>query len=212
MEVGKLTVKRRHGSGKGVARKLRVQGMIPGICYGFGIDQPVPLAVDTRALKACLDPIKRQNTVIEMTVEDGDQVERNVTVMVKDYQIQKIRRDLLHVDLISIDRERVIEAEVPIEFTGSAIGLVEGGKLHAVRRTIEVRSKPADIPANVLLDISALDVGGVLHVSDLALPESVECITPERLTIITCTAGEVEVVETDEAVEGGEEVAPTAEK
>ena len=208
MEVGKLTVQRRHDSGKGLARKLRAQGMIPGVCYGFDIDGALPITVDVRELRGSLDPTKRVNTVIDMTIEDKGEVERVVTVMVKDYQIQKIRRDLLHVDLIAIDREAEVLADVPVVYEGKAVGTVTGGQLHVVRRSIEVRCKPADIPPRVVLDITELDNGGVFHVSDLELPEGVILESPGHFTLITCSAAEVE--ETEEGEEGEEAEATPA--
>lgn len=208
MQFGKLTVQRRHSSGKGNARKLRAQGRIPGVCYGYQIDQPLPITVGVRELKESLDPAKRQNTVIEMTVEDNGQVERSVTVMVKDYQIQKIRRELLHVDLIAIDKEKEVIAEAPIEYTGKAKGTVTGGQLHVVRRSVEVRCKPADIPSKIIHDITELDNGGVIHVSDLVLPDGVSAHSQGRFALITCSAAEAEEPEEEEgAVESVEPAA-----
>ena len=204
MEVGKLTVQRRRGSGKGVARKLRAQGKIPGVCYGYQLDQPLPITVDVRALKHSLDPAKRHNTVISMKVEDNGEVERELTVMVKDYQIQKIRRDLLHVDLIAIDESVEVVAEAPIEYVGKAVGLITGGQLHVIRRSIEVRCKPANIPAKIVHDITDLDNGGVVHVSDLQLPEGVRPHSSGRFALITCSAAEAETTDTDEEAAGAE--------
>jgi large subunit ribosomal protein L25 len=204
MEVGKLTVQRRQQTGKGVARKLRAQGKIPGVCYGHELGEPVAIAVDTRALKASLDPVKRQNTVIDMTLEDDGQGSRAMTVMVKDYQIDTIRRELTHVDLIAIDTTREVVSEVPVDFAGKAKGLVLGGQLHVVRRTIQVQCTPGAIPDKVVVDISDLDIGGVIHVSDVEMPAGVAAHTPGHITLITCTAP-------DAGAEEGTEAAPVAE-
>ncbi|MCG8423942.1 MAG: 50S ribosomal protein L25 [Proteobacteria bacterium] len=206
MEVGKLTVQARHKTGKGVARKLRARGHIPGVCYGTTVDAPIAISVNTRAFKNSLDPVKRNNTVIDMTIEDDGNPARSVLVMVKDYQVHKTRRELTHVDLLAIDAEQQVEVEVPIELTGKAVGLVTGGQLHVVRRELDIRCKPADIPATLSLDISELDIGGVLHVSDLVLPPGVVSMTPGHMAIITCVAPEAEAAEAAE-VEGEEAVA-----
>jgi large subunit ribosomal protein L25 len=208
MEVGKLTVQRRQQTGKGVARKLRAQGKIPGVCYGHELAEPVAIAVDTRELKASLDPVKRQNTVIDMTLESNGQGSRTMTVMVKDYQIDTLRRELTHVDLIAIDTTRDVVSEVPVEFAGKAKGLILGGQLHVVRRTIQVQCKPGSIPDKMVVDISELDIGGVIHVSDVQMPEGVSEYTPGHITLITCTAPEAGAEEGAEA--GAAEAAPAA--
>lgn len=196
MEVGKLTVKRRYKTGKGMARSLRAQGKIPAVCYGASLEQPLPLEVDTREFRGSLDPVRRHNTVIDLTVEDGGNPARSVTVMVKDYQLHPIRRDLTHVDFVAVDADHQVTIEVPIEFTGKAKGLVDGGTLHVVRHALEIRCKPGDIPAKVLVDVSGLDVGGVLHISDLQLAAGITPNLPGHLTVITCVAPEVDTSET----------------
>lgn len=187
MEVGKLTVKRRNKTGKGVARKLRAQGRLPGICYG-GQMQPITVDFDGRAFRASLDPARRQNTVIDLTIEADGQPAENLSVMVKDYQIHPIRRDLTHVDFVAVDLSQEVTVEVPVVFTGKAKGLVEGGVLHVVRHELEIRCKPQDIPNQIEIDVSDMGIGAVLHVSDLKLPPGITAALPPRLTIITCTA------------------------
>ena len=151
-------------------------GLVPGVCYGTGVDKPLSISVDPKALKASLDPAKRQNTVISLTVE-GD-TSTNLTAMLWDYQIHPIRREVTHVEhsYRSITN-KVIEAEVPVEYSGKAKGLVDGGQLNSARHSVQVRAKPADIPARLMLDISELDIGEVLHVSDLNVPAGVEMVT-----------------------------------
>lgn len=187
-EVGKLTVERRQGTGKGVARKLRTQGKIPGVCYGYSVGEPLPIAVDARALKASLDPTKRQNTVINMTIQENGQAGQSLLVMVKDYQVDRIRRELIHVDLVAIDTNKEVVVEVPIEYAGKPKGLILGGQLHVVRHMLEVRCKPADIPAKVVVDVSELDIGDVIHVSDLTMAPGIAAASPGRLTLATCAA------------------------
>jgi large subunit ribosomal protein L25 len=153
----------------------------------------LPITVDARAFRGSLDPSKRRNTVIEMTIEDEGQAARDFTVMVKEYQIDPIRRDLTHIDLIVIDKEKEVESVVPIELTGKAKGLILGGQLHVVLHRMSVRCKPANIPAKVVVDVTELDVGGVLHLSDVRLPEGVVVAATADLAIVTCvgeTGGE----------------------
>lgn len=197
MEVGKLNVTRRLDTGKGIARKLRSQGLIPGICYGASLDGTVPIVVDPKALRGSLDPDKGENTLIDLTVTaDGGSVMH--TVMLRDYQIDPIRRTLIHVDLVALDPDSEIDFEVPVELTGRSIGVFNGGTLHVVTHSIEVSCKPADIPSKFFLDITELDVGDVRHVSDVDFPPGVTP-TNEKLTIVTCVAPDTEVVTAEEA-------------
>jgi len=188
MEIGKLTVQARDEAGKGISRQMRMNGMVPGICYGAGIDEPLKIAVNPKELKASLDPDKRTNTVLTVTVERNGKAERTLTTMLWDYQIHPIRREVTHVDLKAIDPNKAVLAEVPVELVGRAKGLVNGGQLNVARHSIEIMAKPADIPARFDLDVSELDLGDVLHVSDLVLPDTIELLTSGSLTIVTCLA------------------------
>ena len=203
MEVGKLTVQIRSGTGKGLARKLRREGKVPGTCYGHGLASPLNVTVDPRALKASLDPVRGQNTVIDITVQENGSATANLKAMVWEWQVHPLRRNVTHVDLIAIDPEKPIEVEVPIELTGRAAGIVEGGQIHVVRHAVEIRCKPADIPTKFLLDVSSLEIGDALHISDLDIPEGVELAVPDTYSIVSCVAQKAEKVE-EEAVEGVE--------
>lgn len=198
MEVGKLTVEYRSTTGKNEARRLRAAGKVPGICYGLG-GTPMLIALSARDLKKALDPEKRQNTVINVTVTGGDGA-KELTVMLKDYQVDAIRRDVRHVDLVVIDVNKEVNVEVPLVLTGKAIGLVDGGQLHTNLRQLLVLCKPADIPAKIEVDISPLKMGDALHVSDVKLPKGVKAATPLTDTIASVVAPKAEKV-TDEAAE-----------
>jgi large subunit ribosomal protein L25 len=190
MEVGKLTVSVRTGHGKNAARQLRAQGLVPGVCYGSSVAgriEPFPVSVNVKALRAALDPVRKQNTVIDLTVEGGS-APRVFTALVKDYQIDIIRRDITHVDFIAIDPTKQVVAEVPLEFTGKHKGTIDGGQLRIVLRALALRAKPADIPVKITVDVTALDIGDVIHVSDLTLPDGVVSVTGRDLAVITCFA------------------------
>src|SRR3954465_12891712 len=107
MEVGKLTVTIRDhsGTGKGGSRKLRAQGKVPGVCYGASVEgriEPLPITVDVKQLRSALDPVRTRNTVISLTVEGGG-APRALHALVKDVQIDSLRHDITHVDLLAID-------------------------------------------------------------------------------------------------------------
>lgn len=208
MEVGKLNVSLRTDKGKGYARRLRSQGLVPGICYGTLLEQPLPIVLDPKALKRALDPEKRHNTVINLTVEGSNGAgNREMVVMLKDFQVGIIRRDVTHVDLIAIDPNQEVEIEVPIVLVGKPRGAVEGGQTHIVRREMTVSAKPADIPSKLELDISGLEIGDALHISDIVFPAGVEAMDAVELAVVTLVAPEKEEKPSEEAAA---EAAPAA--
>ncbi len=197
MEVGKLTVTLRATTGhKGSSRALRSQGKVPGVCYGASVDgrvEPFPITVDVKQLRGALDPIRKQNTVINLTIEGGASA-RSLHALVKEYQVHPLRREITHVDLLAIDPNKEVLADVPLEFIGKPAGAINGGQVRIVMRKLEVRAKPSDIPIKITVDVSPLEIGDVIHVSSLGLPEGVTTTTGRDLAVVTCAAPEEEAV------------------
>src|SRR3954471_14895494 len=214
MEVGSLTVSLRERSGKGGSRKLRAQGKVPGVCYGASVDgriEPLPIIVDVKALRGALDPVRKRNTVIRLTIEGGSGP-RQLHALVKDFQVDAVRHDVTHVDLLAIDPDKEVRAEVPLEFTDKPKGAIDGGQIRIVLRSLVVRAKPSDIPVKVTVDVSPLEIGDVIHVSTIGLPAGVTSVTGRDLAVVTCAAPEEEAVTAVEgaAVEGAAAAAPAA--
>jgi large subunit ribosomal protein L25 len=209
MDFGKLTVEYRKSIGKNEVRRLRATGMVPGICYGPGGD-PTPITLSARELKKALNPERRQNTVIQMTVNGGDGGAKELTVMLKDYQVDAIRRDVQHVDLVVVDVTKDVTVEIPVILTGKAIGLVDGGQLHTVHRTLTVTCKPADIPVKIEIDISGLKLGEALHVRDLKLPTGVKAAMSSGETIASIVAPRAEKIAEEAAEAAAAEAAAAA--
>ncbi|MDX2090093.1 MAG: 50S ribosomal protein L25 [Kofleriaceae bacterium] len=195
MEVGKLTVTLRNNTGhKGASRQLRTQGKVPGVCYGASVDgriEPLPITIDVKELKKSLDPVRKQNTVLSLTIEGGAKAQ-TLSALVKDYQLHPIRREIIHVDLLAIDPNKEVLAEVPLEFTGKPKGAIDGGQIRIVLRSLEVRAKPSDIPNKLTIDVSPLGIGDVVHVSAIELPNGVSAVTGRDLAVVTCAAPEEE--------------------
>ena len=215
MQVGQLTVNLRTGAGKGAAHRLRASGLVPGVCYGESTDgriEPIQIAINVKALKAALDPVRKQNTVIALSIEDGGKTIKALSALVREYQIDPIRRDITHVDLLAIDPNKEVTAVVPLEFTGKPAGLINGGLTHTVMRSLEVKCKPADIPVKLELDISPLDIGDVLHVSDVQLPAGVKAVTAGREAVISMVAPEKETAAEAAAPDAAAAAAPAAGK
>jgi len=208
MQAGKLTVQHRAQTGKGISRVTRRGGEVPGVCYGHGLDAPLAISLNVKALRAAFDPEKRRNTVIEVCIEGETPV--TVNAMVWDFQISKLRREITHVDLKSIDLQKEVEVEVSVIPTGSHIGAVDGGLLSWSRHTVKIWCKPTLIPTKLVLDITSLALGHTLHVSDIPLPEGVTLSDLGKLTVVTCIApkglksDENDTAATDEAAPAAE--------
>lgn len=208
-----LAVEIRETSGKGVARKLRAQGRVPGVLYGHGV-APVSLVFDPDALESLL----RQgdaglNTLFDL---EGAAAVAGKTVLVKDMQRHPARGDLLHADLYAINLTERISVSVPIRLIGTPAGVSMGGGLldHSLRE-LELDCLPRSIPDSIDVDVSALELGDSLHVSDLALPDGVELRTDAAQSVASVVAPKVEeepeVVELAEGEELPEGEAEAAE-
>ncbi len=169
-QFGKLSAKIRQSSGKGVARKLRADGLIPAVIYGKG-EGNVMLTVSPRELRRAMDPQRKLNTFFTVTIEgqEGPTVEQCVLT---DYQADPIRDEFLHVDFLRVDPESEVVTKIPVEYIGRAAGVVAGGKLRTYQRTARIAAKPAQIPVKLTVDVSPLGAGETLRMKDLSLPNA----------------------------------------
>lgn len=166
-DFGKLSAKVRQASGKGVARKLRAQGLIPAVIYGKGKGN-VMLTLSPRELRRAMDPQRKLNTFFTVTIEgEGDSTVEQCVLT--DFQADPIRDEFLHVDFLRVDPESEVVTKIPVEYVGRAVGVVAGGKLRTYQRTTRVAAKPAQIPVKLTVDVSPLDAGQTLRMRDLSL-------------------------------------------
>ena len=202
MAKSELQVMPRNESGKGVARTLRREGLVPAVVYGKGMD-PCSITVDPKALKQAIATEAGWNTLITLKGEgpfDGK------VVLLKDMQIDAIRRNVVHADFNTIDLKKKLHVMVPVNAIGTPVGVVEGGTLSVVRHELEVICLPTAIPKSIDIDVSEMDIGDVFHVDDLEVEEGVEVPHDVNFTILTVVgrmAEEVEEVEGEE-IEGEE--------
>lgn len=188
MERVTLEATAREGMGKNRARRLRHDGLVPGIVYGRGRD-PLPVTVNAKALGAALHA--GRNVLIELAIGNGNRGPE--TVMVKDLQRDIFRRDITHVDFYAVDLTRAIEAPVPINFIGQAAGVADGGVFEVHLRDVTVKCLPTQIPDHIDVNINTLGVGDAIHVRDLVLPP--ECTAVTRLEEVVATVVIPKVVE-----------------
>jgi large subunit ribosomal protein L25 len=169
---------RREERGKNVARRLRYAGRVPAVLYGGGAE-PVALAVDTHQARQMLRTAGH-NVIYEVKVE-GAKDER---AMLKDWQVDPVRGDLLHLDLQRVAMDVMIRVHVRVRTVGEPQGVkVQGGIFERVAREIEVECLPADIPEEIVVDVSELSIGRQLRAADLPLdPAKVRLLTePQRV-------------------------------
>ena len=205
MNIPVLKVEPRQQAGKEHARKLRQSGQIPGVCYGRAKD-PIALSLDPEALTDILRGPRGLNSLIKL---DGAE---NRTVFVQDLQRHPVERDIIHVDFIFVDPEQRVYRRVPVEFVGKPEGVKVGGVLQIARRDILVESLPADIPDKVVVDVAPMEIGDVVHVEEIGLPQGVDAIFDHNYTIcaVVSPSEEKEPEAEAEAAEGEEQAAEGA--
>ncbi|MCY3680033.1 MAG: 50S ribosomal protein L25 [Gemmatimonadetes bacterium] len=191
-----LTVDVRTASGKKVAKKLRFRGQLPAVVYGEGVAS-VACSVDQRTLTDLLRSHGR-NAIISLSAGDTSQ-----STIIKDIQYHPVRDEILHVDFHRIDLARKIVVEVPIHAMGSAVGVRIGeGILEQMLHDLEVECLPTEIPDHIEIDVSDLDIGDSLHVSDIVVQsDDFSIVTDSDRTVFAVAAPTLVIEEEEEDVE-----------
>lgn len=162
----------RTSRGKGPMRRLRQEGMTPGVVYGAGTE-PVSLQLHTKTLTASLLEFHRRNTVVTLKIDDS----LVKHVVVGEVQTDPVHNTLVHADFCEIDLDQPRRYRVPVTFTGVAKGVDMGGDLHAFTNSIVLEGKPLEIPDECSLDISNLNIGEEYTFSNFTIPASVKMIS-----------------------------------
>ena len=184
-----LEAKAREGSGKGFARRTRLEGQIPAIVYGKHLKAPVSISVDPLAIKAAISTPRKLNTLITLKVGGSSHM-----VMLKDYQQDPVTRAVLHADFIDVRETDQVRVNVPLILVGKAVGVAEGGILSQQRREIEVFALPGAIPEKIEVDVTALKVAQAMHINDVKMPEGVTVKSHVNYTVAVVAIPEAEVV------------------
>lgn len=200
MAQSELNVTNRDRTGKGVARTLRREGLIPATVYGRGLE-PCSIIVEPKALKAAIATEAGWNTLITLK---GDGAFSGKVVILKDLQVDAIRRNMKHADFQVINMKKKVHVMVPVHTIGKSAGEKVGGNLQVIRHELEVVCLPTAIPSAIEVDVTDMEIGDVLHIADLALPAGIEVPHEVNFTVITLTGRTVEEEGTEEA-EGAEE-------
>jgi large subunit ribosomal protein L25 len=203
----KLVVQNRAILGSAESRRLRRQGLIPGVLYGR--EQPVSISIPERDLRAALTTKGGLNAVLDVVVDDG-KVHSSV---LKEYQQDPVRGLITHVDLQEVRLDQPIHATVPVHITGEAVGTKEGGVLSQVTNELNVEALPMEVPEHIDADVSALELGDSLRLSALILPQGVTALDDAEIVIATVTQPmREEEPEEAEGAEGEEGAAAEGEE
>lgn len=207
-----LTATPRTETGKGPSRRLRSQGLLPCVFYGRGLE-PRPLTVNTKEVRTIFFSGAKSESLINLKIEDGGSAEEK-TAMLKDHQVDPIKQTLIHADFYEVDLGRHLEIEVPLVLRGKPAGVEMGGLLQQIRHALLISALPHDIPSQVEVDVSHLEMGESLHVEEIKAPEGVEIVFDVNFTLATVISpkGLKEEEEAEaEAEAGAEEGAPEKE-
>jgi len=190
-----LSAEKRSESGKGAARQLRAAGRIPAVVYGQGEDG-LSVSLDAHEADLLFHRISVENTIVNLEVP-GE--EEPIATLVREVQTHPFKASILHVDFYRIQAGVEVEVEIPVHPEGTPIGVKDsGGILQLVIHDLPVACIPSKIPDHVVVDVSGLDIGDVLHVSDLDLPEGVRALIDEERTLVTVNLPRQEVEEEED--------------
>jgi large subunit ribosomal protein L25 len=183
MATATLSASTRAGTGKGVARQLRLKGHVPGVIYGHARES-APIAVPARELGRLLERIEASSTVIELAI-DG----KTARTLIREIQRHPFKKEILHVDFQELVAGETITVRIPLVLVGTADGVRNGGGiLDQTMRELEIEVDPANIPGHIDVDVSALGVGDSIHVRELTLPAGIEVLTDEDATVCVISA------------------------
>jgi large subunit ribosomal protein L25 len=177
-----ITVEAREGRGSGEAGRMRLQGRVPSVLYG-GDKPPVAISVDEHAVQEILKGAAGENTIFLLKLTGTDE-ER--LAMIKELQVDRISGKFVHIDFIRITRGHKLTVKMPVELIGDCVGVRLGGRVDFVSREIEIEILPREMFDKFVLDITDLEVGEHLKVSDLAsqLPENAKFLDDEGRVVV----------------------------
>jgi len=195
-----VAAQNRTETGKNVNRRLRVQGLIPGVLYGAA-KKPVPVSVSPKEIGTILRSKSGENTLFDLELEGSRR-----KVILKEFQLEPLKGSLLHADFYEVALDKALQVNVHVELVGTPVGVkVQGGIVDWVTRELEVECLPSDIPEKITVDISALEIGKHVRVAEIKAPDKVTILTEADVVIAHVVAPRAE------EVAAVAEAAPTAE-
>lgn len=218
--ANKLVAEQREGTGKGVARKLRATGRVPAVLYGGGMD-PMALSVDARELYHLMHTGAGANVLVDLVV-DG----KKHLALPREVQRDYIKGTFVHVDFLAVRADEKITVSVPLRVVGESLGVKAGGVIEHHLWELQVECLPTDVPDAIEADVSMLEIGMSLRVSDLTAPSGTTILTGPDESVVAvqqpqarieleeaeaAEAAAAEAVEAEEAPEGEGAPGPAGE-
>ena len=196
----------RDSRGSAESRRLRKQGLIPGVLYGRG-KTPHAISVPERTLRQALTGPSGLHAILDVVLEGQKTTHASI---LKDYQQDVITGRIAHIDLQEVRLDQPIQAQVVIELVGESAGTKEGGVLSQVSREINVEALPMEIPERIEVDVSAMNIGDTLRLADVARQDGVTFLDDPEETVLATVTVPTQIVEPEpeeEELEEGEELA-----
>mgnify|MGYP001115327701 FL=1 len=171
----------RAGTGKGAARQARRDGLVPGVVYG-GEKDPQAINVEFKVLLKALKAGRFMSTLFNLKVEGQD----DVRVICRGVQRHVVKDLPTHIDLLRLHRNTRINLFIPVEFINeeTSVGLKKGGTITAVRTEVELKVTADNIPESIIVDLADLDIGDIVHISDIDLPKGSRPMITDRDFVI----------------------------
>ena len=204
----KLSAQTRPGVGKSAVKKIKTQGAVPAVIYG-GKQQPQPLQVGARDIANILAHASGENVLVDLEIDAAGQKASRMA-LIQEIQHHPLSGKVLHVDFLAVSADEKITAKIPVESFGEAAGVKNfGGILEQMMRSIEVECFPKDLPDILTVDVSALNIGDTIHVSDIKLPANVAATDLGTLSVFhVVSPAKIEAAE--EAATAAAAAAPTS--
>ena len=181
-----LAAVKRDGSGKGPARGVRREKGVPAVLYGPKTET-MSLTVQSVQLEKLLRGTGHESKLLNLSIEGGPARQ----VLIREIQVHPYRRRFLHVDFYEVPLDQYIEVEVAVVLVGDAVGVLKGGELNLIQRTLGVRCLPNQIPESIKIDVSKLDLGEIIHVGELPVQESYQLVEESGMGVVSVLAPEV---------------------
>ena len=200
-----LNAQGRPERGTRATKRLRREGLVPGVVYGGGDGDAVSFKVDSRVLRQVLVD---GSALIDLEV-DG----QTRPVIVKDQQLHPVRDEVMHIDLLEVRLDEKIQTTVGVQVEGveEAPGVKEGGVLEHVTHQLNIEALPTAIPDSIVVDVSGMEIAATMHLSEVPAPEGVEFLDDPEETIIATVVVPTEVEEPEEIEEETELVGEEGE-
>ena len=203
----KLEVSERDNRGSAESRRLRAQGLIPGVLYGRG-KAPHAITVPERRLRRALSGAGGLHAILDVVLEGQNTTHASI---LKEFQQHPVRGHIIHVDLQEVRLDQPIQAQVVVELVGEPAGVKEGGVLSQVSREINVEALPMEVPEHLELDVSDMAIGDTLRLADLDTREGVTYLDDPEETVLATVTMPTRIIEPEPEEVEGEELEEGAE-